>query len=198
MKIYRLFLLLAILTVLSACAASRKSAVSVVETVGDSSGVSVVDSSVTSETRKDSTKNFVWDYSHSFGSMWEHNDDEELIHELVTETTDSLGNKTTTTDRTTHRKNHNGKQTTISEEQRKREEQTSVFLSMLDSIANSRQGSYDTHWQGKDSVAQNSEKNTDNIRRFSPLRRIEDAVIFFVVVGLLGWIVARRINNKKQ
>lgn len=198
MKIYRLLWILAILMVLSACAASRKTAVKVTETVGDSSMVSVVDSAAISKTTKDSTKTFVWDYSHTIGSMWEHNDDEELIHELITESTDSLGNKTTTTDRTIHRKNRSDKQTSTSGEQRKREEQTSVYLRMLDSIANSRSNIYDTHWQGRDSIAQNREKNTDSVRKFSPLRQVEDAVIFFVVVGFLAWMVARRINNQKQ
>lgn len=196
MRFYRLVLISVCVLILSACASSRKATTKVSVSNGDSVSVSKLDSSAMSVVRKDSITVGKWDHSQVVCSAQDYNDDEELIHELITESVDSLGNKVKTTDRTIHRKNHNGKQTTTNEQQRKREEQTSVYLSMLDSVANSRFFSYDTHWQNKDSLAQNSEKNTNG--NFSPLRRIEDAIIFFVVVALLGWLVARRINNKKH
>lgn len=198
MNIYRTFGVGIYLVILSACASSRKAMTKVSESNGDSTAVSVADSAAVSALRKDSAKVDRWNYTQATGSMFEYNDDDELIHELITVVTDSLGNKTTTADRTIHRKNHNGKHTSTSEEQREREEQTSMFLCMLDSVANIRFSNYDTHWQNQDSVAQDSERNTDSIRKFSSLRRFEDAMIFFVVVGLMGWLVARRINNKKQ
>ncbi len=198
MKIDRFLFVCICMMMLCACASSRKTMTKVSASGGDSVVVIMTDSAAVSVVRKDSAKINRWDYSQTIGNIFDYNDDEELIHELITVATDSLGNKTTTTDRTIHRKNHNGKQTTTSEEQRRHEEQTSVFLSALDSIAHSRFSNYYTHWQNQDSVAQSSEKNTDTTRKFSPLRRIEDAVIFLAVVALLGWLVARRINNKKQ
>lgn len=196
MKIDRFLFVCICMMMLCACASSRKTMTKVSASGGDSVVVIMTDSAAVSVVRKDSAKVDRWNYSQIKGNIFGYNDDEELIHELITVATDSLGNKTTTTDRTIHRKNHNGKQTTTSEEQRRHEEQTSVFLSALDSIAHSRFSKYYTHWQNQDSVAQSSEKNTDTTRKFSPLRRIEDAVIFLAVVALLGWLVARRINNK--
>jgi len=181
---------------LCACASSRKTMTRVSMIGGDSVTKTVADSVAVSTVRKDSARVDKWDYSQTIGSIVDYNNDEELIHELITVATDSLGNKTTTTDRTIRRKNNHGKQTTISEEQRRHEEQTSVLLSALDSIAHSRFSNYYNHWLNRDSVMQNCEKNIS--RKFSPLRRIEDAVIFLLVVALLGWVVARRINNKKR
>ena len=198
MRFYRFLVVSICMMMLCACASSRKTLTKVSVSGGDSVTVIVADSAAMSTVRKDSARVDRWDYSQTIGSIVDYNNDEELIHELITVATDSLGNKTTTTDRTVRRKNNHGKQTTTSEEQRRKEEQTSVFLSALDSIAHSRFSNYYTHWLNQDSVAQNSEKNTDTTRKFSPLRRIEDAVIFLLVAALLGWLVARRINNKKQ
>lgn len=198
MKIDRFLFVCICMMMLCACASSRKTMTKVSASGGDGVKMMVADSVAVSTVRKDSARVDRWDYSQTIGSIVDYNNDEELIHELITVATDSLGNKTTTTDRTIRRKNNHGKQTTTSEEQRRKEEQTSVFLSALDSIAHSRFSNYYNHWQNQDSVVQNSEKNTDTTRKFSPLRRIEDAVIFFIVVALLGWLVARRINNKKQ
>lgn len=185
MRFYRFLIAGICMMMLCACASSRKTMTRVSVIGGDSVTKTVADSVAVSTVRKDSARVDRWDYSQTIGSIVDYNNDEELIHELITVATDSLGNKTTTTDRTIRRKNNHGKQTTISEEQRRKEEQTSVLLSALDSIVHSSFSNYYNHWLNRDSVMQNKGKTTGII--FSPTKHWTDGVILFCVLCFVVW-----------
>lgn len=195
MRIYRFLLAVAVVLVMSACAASRKTAVSTSETASDSVSVSAVDSVRRTAEKRASAAVIKSDSSFLNTSTREYGDNEEMITEHITETTDAAGNKTTTTDRTTHRKGSYDRQTDNQEWRHYQEEQTNLWLSRLDSMANSRFAAVGTHWQSKDSLNTSNEKNTKDIKAHSC--RWWDGMILFLVLCFVAWYAWRYGQENK-
>lgn len=104
----------------------------------------------------------------------------ETINEQITETTDSLGNRTVTTNRTTTRQRKLNTSTQSLLDQYREEIATQMHLSYLDSLSGVFKVNVHTHWA--DSMAVKEEKHSDT-GSISIIATIVDWL--FRIVGLL-------------
>lgn len=179
MRIYKMLLICGVFVMLSACAASRKSMVSVSGEVADTIVQMTGDSTAKRMETAEVVKDAVADSSHVVASVTEKVENTETITEHITETADKDGNKTTTTDRTTQRHGSYDKQTSNEKWRKYQEVQTKLMLSRLDSIANSRMEAYMTHWAKNDSV--NKVKKHDGVVGGQSFRESIEKLMWFLL-----------------
>lgn len=197
MRIYRILSMLVFVVMLSACAASRKTSVSVSGEVADSIRQELTDTAIKKVENTVASTIVVGDSSRVVTSATESGSNNELINERITETVDKDGNRTTTTDRTIQRSGKYDRQQSSEEMRRWQEIQTKLMLSKLDSIANSRYSKYDNHWAKNDSTTTDREKNTKNITASnSPWQQMKSFVFVMIIIFIIISI-ARLIQNKK-
>ena len=188
-----LVILLSLLLSLCSCA-SHKEYCGVTEEVGDSLSLIIEqrDSNVIEQRDSSRTASLTerMDSTHTESSYTE----EETINEQITETTDSLGNKTTTTNRTTTKKKTGMEQSTAVDWQRQQEEWLAVHLSRLETLAQKYLQEEMNHKENRDSVSK--EKVIDA----SPVwDRVIDLINYFVIglgIGCLGTLAIRYFRGK--
>ncbi len=177
-KINWVLLALVVLLMITSCATTHKTTTETSSRAYDSTAVVRTDTSNVHSERRDSVSLVRKDSASVITSATETAEDEETVTEHITETVDSAGNKTTTTDRTIHRKGTTAKESTSANNQWHEQEQTALYLSMLDSIVNSRQSDIGTHWSAKDSTYQAQTKDTTS------------TISWWQKLGFyLGWII---------
>lgn len=179
-KINWVLLALVVMLMITSCATTHKTTTETSSRARayDSTAVVRTDTSNVHSERRDSVSLMKKDSATATTTATETAEDEETVTEHISETVDSAGNKTTTTDRTIHRKGTTAKQSTTTNNQWHEQEQTALHLSMLDSIANSRQSDIGTHWRAKDSTYQSQTKDTTS------------TISWWQKLGFyLGWII---------
>lgn len=182
MRICHFWLVVVTILMLSGCASSRKSQVNISRETSDSLVATVGDSVRKTAERRDSTSQVVSDSMRAVSSLTERGDNQETITEHITERVDAAGNKTTVTDRTTRRAATYDKQADHQEWQRRQTEQTSVWLSWLDSLADSRASLSQTHKAKQDSINKDQERNTRSVTPTAIWRWMEGFQVVFVIV----------------
>lgn len=175
---------------LMGCAASRKVEQGSSEQRRDIVSSIVMDSGVKSETSTDSSSVSVKDESHTTGTMTDKGSNEETITERVTESVDSLGNKTTTTDRTIHRKGDYERNATYEARLKHQEETISRMQHTIDSLMLSNRLDIGTHWAKEDSTNVQKETNAKDIQDNS---HIGILVLFWIAaISISIWLYRQK------
>lgn len=186
--------MLCALLLLVACASSRKTISNVSSETMDSLSLSTFDSLKHSEVRQGSISANKSDSSSVKQSVHESGSDEEFITEHITETIDASGTKTTTIDRTSKRTGNYNRQTDTDMLRKYQEVQLAKFIDSLDSMANSRANAYKAHWNKNDSLKNEKDKNTSDIKPSSILDRCRTILVLIVILCVLFLYV----RNKKR
>ena len=194
-----LLIAVVIMAMVSACASSRHVAnVSHTEAM-DSVRSEQVDSSHVKVAASDSVQKSEQSTVQVSSSVWERDSLDEIIREHITETTDAQGNKTTTTDRTIQRKHGKQKQaasTTDADYQRHEIEQ---MKQSVDSSALSSKSDVGTHWAAKDTLSDNEEKNTEDVKKksFGAKARKNAFQLFLLMVVFILLLTLKRKRDDK-
>lgn len=186
--------MLCALLLLMACASSRRTISNVSSETMDSMSLSISDSLKHSEVRQGSIYVNKTDSSSSKQSVHESGSDEEMITEHITETIDASGTKTTTIDRTAKRTGNYNRQTDTDMLRKYQEAQLAMFIDSLDSVANSRANAYKAHWNKNDSLKNEKDKNTSDIKPSSIWDRWRTILVLAVILCVLFFYV----RNKKR
>lgn len=177
--------MLCALLLLVACASSRRTISNVSSETMDSMSLSIFDSLKHSEVRQGSISANKSDSSSVKQSVHESGSDEEMITEHITETIDASGTKTTTIDRTSKRTGNYNRQTDTDMLRKYQEAQLAKFIDSLNSVANSRANAYKAHWEKNDSLKNENEKNTSDIKPSSIWDRWRTTLVLVVILGVL-------------
>lgn len=177
--------MLCALLLLVACASSRRTISDVSSETMDSMSLSISDSLKHSEVRQGSMSVNKTDSSSVKQSVHESGSNEEMITEHITETIDASGTKTTTIDRTAKRTGNYNRQTDTDMLRKYQEAQLAKFIDSMDSVANSRANAYKVHWDKNDSLKNENEKNTSDIKPSSTWRRVRTLLVLIVILGVL-------------
>lgn len=172
---------------LTACVSSRTTEHRVSTTIADSTSLWLADSAKVMDVQKGSTQVTIADSTHLTADVSEKEANEETITEQITESYDTLGNKTITTHRTIQRNGNYVKQTYVdasflSEEQALKHYMDSVNCEWNISF-NALQKSVAKH----DSINNTSEKNTSNLKSRIGWGRTKQFFFIIVCFGLLIW-----------
>ena len=172
-----------VIMMLTACASSRRVTDMSYQEVKDSVRTDQTDSVrktvVTSDSVQESTQSTVQVSS----STTEGDSLYETIHELITETTDVHGNKTTTTDRTIQRHYGSQKQSSSQSTAHHQQHEIKQMQQSVDSIALSNKRDVGTHWAINDSLSDKQEKNTEDVKRQSFIKKaFQNAFALFVIL----------------
>ncbi len=187
-RTHYLWTLLAVVALTTSCATTHKSVSANCSRTSDTTSTARIDTISVHEEQKNVYSLTQTDSAQTEVMNKETSDHDETITERITETTDSIGNKTTVTDRTIHRKGMTLKQTSTTENKWYQQEQTALMLSMLDSIANSKKVTYNTHWAAKDSTYQVQTKdNTSTMTWWDKLRLHIGWVFTFIIASAIAW-----------
>lgn len=184
--------MLCALLLIVACASSRRTISNVSTETMDSMSLSISDSLTHSEVRQGSISVNKSDSSSSKQSVHESGSDEAMITEHITEIIDASGTKTTTIDRTAKRTGNYNRQTDTDMLRKYQEAQLAMFIDSLDSVANSRANAYKAHWNKNDSLKNEKDKNTSDIKPSSIWDRWR--TILIVILCVLFFYV----RNKKR
>lgn len=190
---FNLIGMLCALLLLMACASSRRTISNVSSETMDSMSLSIFDSLKHSEVRQGSISGNKSDSSSVKQSVHESGSDEEMITEHITETIDASGTKTTTIDRTAKRTGNYNRQTNTDMLRKYKEAQMAKFIDSLDSVANSRANAYKVHWEKNDSLKNEKDKNTSDIKPSSIWDRWRTILVLTVILCVLFFYV----RNKK-
>lgn len=190
---FNFIVMLCALLLLVACASSRRTISNVSTETMDSMSLSISDSLTHSEVRQGSISVNKSDSSSSKQSVHESGSDEEMITEHITETIDASGTKTTTIDRTAKRTGNYNRQTNTDMLRKYQEAQMAKFIDSLDSVANSRANAYKVHWEKNDSLKNEKDKNTSDIKPSSIWDRWRTILVLTVILCVLFFYV----RNKK-
>ena len=175
-----------VIMMLTACASSRRVTDMSHQEVKDSMRTEQTDSVrktvVTSDSVQKSTQSTVQVSS----STTEGDSLYETIHELITETTDAHGNKTTTTDRTIQRHYGSQKQSSFQSAANHQQHEIKQMQQSVDSIALSDKRDVGTHWAINDSLSDKQEKNTEDVKRQSFIKKaFQNAFALFVILVIV-------------
>lgn len=187
--------LIAVITLMS-CAASKRVEQGSSEQRRDSVVVIVKDSVEKLETMEDSSVVTVKDEHHASGTITDKGSNEETITERVTESVDASGNKTTTTDRTIRRKGDYERNATYEAQLKHQEEIISRMQHIIDSMALSNRVSSDTHWAKKDSTNVVKKTNTKEIKPESTSKLIAIFLFWIVFIGFVAWFHKNDIKHE--
>ena len=173
-----------VIMMLTACASSRRVTDMSHQEVKDSMRSEQTDSvrktAVTSDSVQKSTQSTVQVSS----STTEGDSLSETIHELITETTDDHGNKTTTTDRTIRRNYGSQKQSSSQSTANHQQHEIKQMQQSVDSIALSDKRDVGTHWAINDSLSDKQEKNTEDVKRQSFIKKaFRNAFALFIILA---------------
>lgn len=186
--------MLCALLLIVACASSRRTISDVSSETMDSLSLSISDSLKHSEVRQGSISVNKSDSSSVKQRVHESGSDEEMITEHITETIDASGTKTTTIDRTAKRTGNYNRQTDTDMLRKYQEAHLAMFIDSLDSVANSRANAYKAHWNKNDSLKNENEKNTSDIKPSSIWDRWRTILVLTVILCVLFFYV----RNKKR
>ena len=189
-----------VIMMLTACASSRRVTDMSYQEVKDSMRTEQTDSVrktvVTSDSVQESTQSTVQVSS----STTEGDSLYETIHELITETTDVHGNKTTTTDRTIRRNYGSQKQSSSQSTAHHQQYEIKQMQQSVDSIALSDKRDVGTHWAINDSLSDKQEKNTEDVKRQSFIKKaFQNAFALFVILVIVLVLTSfkKRTDNGK-
>ena len=185
-----------VIMMLTACASSRRVTDMSYQEVKDSMRTEQTDSVrktvVTSDSVQESTQSTVQVSS----STTEGDSLYETIHELITETTDVHGNKTTTTDRTIQRHHGSQKQSSSQSTANHQQHEIKQMQQSVDSIALSDKRDVGTHWAINDSLSDKQEKNTEDVKRQSFIKKaFQNAFALFVILVIVLVLTSFKKHN---
>ena len=120
------------------------------------------------------------------------------IQELITETTDSSGNKQKTTQRTTHRKGSYNNQSSYDERLQMQQQKINQMQKTIDSLAVSSRNDVGTHWEATDSLSDTQEKNTADARKATWIQKARKnvlAMFLLIVIVLVLTAIKKHTDN---
>ena len=199
-EIIQLLLIAVVTMMLAACASSRQAVSDNHQEVKDSVSAIQQDSVHQQVMVNDSAAVKVSEDKHTSSSSTETGEYEETIHEQITETTDSSGNKQTTTNRTTHRKGSYNNQSSYEERLQMQQQEINQMQKTIDSLALSNRNDVGTHWEAADSLSDTQEKNTAETRKATWIQKARKnalAIFLIIVVVLLLTTIKKHTDNGK-
>ena len=199
-EILHLLLIGVMMMMLAACASSRRAVSDNHQEVKDSVSAIQQDSVHQQVMVNDSAAVKVSEDKHTSSSSTETGEYEETIHEQITETTDSTGNKQKTTNRTTHRKGSYNNQSSYEERLQMQQQEINLMQKTIDSLALSNRNDVGTHWEATDSLSDTQEKNTAETRKATWIQKARKnvlAMFLILVVVLLLTTIKKHTDNGK-
>lgn len=197
-EILQLLLIGVMTMMLAACASSRRAVSDNHQEVKDSVKTEQTDSVHQQVMVKDSVAVKVSEDKHTSSSSTETGEYEETIHEQITETTDSSGNKQKTTQRTTHRKGSYDKQSSYEERLQMQQQEINQMQKTIDSLAVSSRNDVGTHWEATDSLSDTQEKNTAETRKATWIQKARKnvlAMFLLIVIVLVLTAIKKHTDN---
>ena len=175
-----------VIMMLTACASSRRVTDMSYQEVKDSMRTEQTDSVRKTVVSSDSVQKSTQSTVQVSSSTTEGDSLYETIHELITETTDVHGNKTTTTDRTIRRNYGSQKQSSSQSTAHHQQYEIKQMQQSVDSIALSDKRDVGTHWAINDSLSDKQEKNTEDVKRQSFIKKaFQNAFALFVILVIV-------------
>lgn len=199
-EIIRLLLIAVVMMMFTACASSRRVVSDNHQEVKDSVSAIQQDSVHQKVAVNDSAAVKVSEDKHTSSTSTKTGEYEETIEELVTETTDSSGNKQTTTNRTTHRKGSYNSQSSYDERLQRQQQEINQMQKTIDSLAVSNRNDVGTHWEATDSLLDTQEKNTAETRKATWMQKARQnafALFLILVIVLLLTAIKKHTDNGK-
>lgn len=175
-----------VIMMLTACASSRRVTDMSHQEVKDSMRTEQTDSVRKTVVTSDSVQKNTQSTVQVSSSTTEGDSLSETIHELITETTDANGNKTTTTDRTIQRHHGSQKQSSFQSTANHQQHKIKQMQQSVDSIALSDKRDVGTHLAINDSLSDKQEKNTEDFKRQSFIKKaFQNAFALFVILVIV-------------
>lgn len=120
----------------------------------------------------------------------------ETITEHITETTDSLGNRTTITERTTQRNRKSSSTSLTDTEQRKQEELLCLILSYLDSVADSRTHITNTHDSSNITYSEEKQKGSSVLSVLPKYIDVTFCAVIIAIIAVIAYLAVKYWQNK--
>ena len=175
-----------VIMMLTACASSRRVTDMSRQEVKDSMRTEQTDSVRKTVVSSDSVQKSMQSTVQVSSSTTEGDTLYETIHELITETTDANGNKKTTTDRTIRRNYGSQKQNSFQSTAHHQQHEIKQMQQSVDSIALSDKRDVGTHWAINDSLSDKQEKNTEDVKRQSFIKKaFQNAFALFIILVIV-------------
>lgn len=197
-EIIRLLLIAVVMMMFTACASSRRVVSDNHQETKDSVSAIQQDSVHKQVAVSDSAAVKVNEDKHTSSTSTETGEYVETIHEQITETTDSSGNKQTTTNRTTHRKGSYNNQSSYDERLQHQQQEINQMQKSIDSLAISTRNDVGTHWETHDSLSDTQEKNTAETRKANWMQKARQnafALFLLIVIVLVLTFINKHTDN---
>jgi hypothetical protein len=197
-EIIRLLLIAVVMMMFTACASSRRVVSDNHQETKDSVSAIQQDSVHKQVAVSDSAAVKVNEDKHTSSTSTETGEYVETIHEQITETTDSSGNKQTTTHRTTHRKGSYNNQSSYDERLQHQQQEINQMQKSIDSLAISTRNDVGTHWETHDSLSDTQEKNTAETRKANWMQKARQnafALFLLIVIVLVLTFINKHTDN---
>jgi hypothetical protein len=197
-EIIRLLLIAVVMMMFTACASSRRVVSDNHQETKDSVSAIQQDSVHKQVAVSDSAAVKVNEDKHTSSTSTENGEYVETIHEQITETTDSSGNKQTTTNRTTHRKGSYNNQSSYDERLQHQQQEINQMQKSIDSLAISTRNDVGTHWETHDSLSDTQEKNTAETRKANWMQKARQnafALFLLIVIVLVLTFINKHTDN---
>ena len=197
-EIIRLLLIAVVMMMFTACASSRRVVSDNHQETKDSVSAIQQDSVHKQVAVSDSAAVKVNEDKHTSSTSTETGEYVETIHEQITETTDSSGNKQTTTNRTTHRKGSYNNQSSYDERLQHQQQEINQMQKSIDSLAISTRNDVGTYWETHDSLSDTQEKNTAETRKANWMQKARQnafALFLLIVIVLVLTFINKHTDN---
>ena len=197
-EIIRLLLIAVVMMMFTACASFRRVVSDNHQETKDSVSAIQQDSVHKQVAVSDSAAVKVNEDKHTSSTSTETGEYVETIHEQITETTDSSGNKQTTTNRTTHRKGSYNNQSSYDERLQHQQQEINQMQKSIDSLAISTRNDVGTHWETHDSLSDTQEKNTAETRKANWMQKARQnafALFLLIVIVLVLTFINKHTDN---
>ena len=197
-EIIRLLLIAVVMMMFTACASSRRVVSDNHQETKDSVSAIQQDSVHKQVAVSDSAAVKVNEDKHTSSTSTETGEYVETIHEQITETTDSSGNKQTTTHRTTHRKGSYNNQSSYDERLQHQQQEINQMQKSIDSLAISTRNDVGTYWETHDSLSDTQEKNTAETRKANWMQKARQnafALFLLIVIVLVLTFINKHTDN---
>lgn len=197
-EIIRLLLIAVVMMMFTACASSRRVVSDNHQETKDSVSAIQQDSVHKQVAVSDSAAVKVNEDKHTSSTSTETGEYVETIHEQITETTDSSGNKQTTAHRTTHRKGSYNNQSSYDERLQHQQQEINQMQKSIDSLAISTRNDVGTHWETHDSLSDTQEKNTAETRKANWMQKARQnafALFLLIVIVLVLTFINKHTDN---
>lgn len=197
-EIIRLLLIAVVMMMFTACASSRRVVSDNHQEVKDSVSAIQQDSVHQKVAVNDSAAVKVSEDKHTSSTSTKTGEYEETIEELVTETTNSSGNKQKTTSRTTHRKGSYNNQSSYEERLQMQQQKINQMQKTIDSLAVSNRNDVGTHWEANDSLSDTQEKNIEDTRKATWKQKAKQnafALFLILVIVLLLTTIKKHTDH---